>query len=181
MSSMLFLRRAKRADLDTLILWRRETARWLAQEKGTDQWGSDYPREKLIGWIDAGETWMASLSPGGEPVATITVSQVGDPDLWTLEELKVPALYIYKANVERMFAGREIGKSLVLWAKAIAGESGLHAVRIDVWSTNHSLHEYYKRLGFVYLRTVPGVKSGALFSAPAEGNKDFVTELDNRP
>lgn len=176
----LYLRRATLADLDTLTCWRRETARWLAKDKGTDQWGVDYPREKLIAWIEAGETVMASPAPGGDPVATITVSLTGDPGLWTPEELQTPACYLFKANVERSHANLGIGKALIVWGMDRAAQAGIEIVRIDVWSTNLALQEYYKHMGFQHLRTVPNVNSGALLVASTRRTPCLsIVELDD--
>jgi len=177
----LFLRRATLDDLDALIRWRRETARWLASAKGTDQWGVDYPRDALVAWIGAGETVMASLAPDGDPVATITASLTGDPELWTPDELKVPACYLFKANVERSHTGLGIGRTLILWGMDRAAKAGIGIIRIDVWSTNLALQDYYKHMGFQHIRTVPGVNSGALLVTPTRRTPDLPTvELDDQ-
>jgi hypothetical protein len=104
----LYVRKARREDIDTTYKWRHETAAWLAEKYGTDQWSTDYPREKLEHWVDRGENYMVSLEPDGEPIATITSSSEGDPELWTPEELAEPARYVSKANVVRDQAGRGI-------------------------------------------------------------------------
>jgi ribosomal protein S18 acetylase RimI-like enzyme len=109
---------------------------------------------------------MASLEPEGEPIATITSSSEGDPELWTPEELSEPARYVSKANVVRDQAGRGIGATLLEWTRHKAAEAGAKVVRIDVWSSNRLLHEFYRRQGFSYLRTEPDINSGALFEAP---------------
>jgi ribosomal protein S18 acetylase RimI-like enzyme len=163
----LYLRRAVRSDIDTIYRWRHDTATWLTRTHGTDQWSTPYPRERLEHWVDRGETFMASLEPGADPVATITSSSEGDPELWTLEERAVPARYVSKANVVRQQAGREIGTTLLAWTRHTAAEAGARWVRIDVWTTNEKLHDFYRRLGFRYLRTVPDTNSGALFEIAA--------------
>jgi RimJ/RimL family protein N-acetyltransferase len=169
----LYVRRGRREDIDTIYEWRYDTAAWLARTHGTDQWSTPYPREKIEWWVDRGETFMASLEPGGEPVATITSSTEGDPDLWTPDELAQPARYISKANVVRAQAGREIGITLFAWTRHTAALAGADRVRIDVWTTNEKLHDIYRRLGFRYLRTVPGTVSGALFEMPARPAVDM--------
>jgi ribosomal protein S18 acetylase RimI-like enzyme len=163
----LYLRRATHDDIDTYYRWRKETSAWLAEKYGTDQWSTPYPREKLEHWVDRGEMWMASLEPGGEAIATITSSSEGDPELWTPEELAQPASYVSKANVVREHAGERIGEALIGWTRHIAADAGASVVRIDVWSTNTALHEYYRRIGFRHVRTVPATNSGALFEAQA--------------
>lgn len=165
---LLYIRRGERADIDTIYRWRYETAAWLAQTHGTDQWSTPYPRERLERWVDRGETFMASLQPDGEAIATITSSSEGDPQLWTPEELDEPARYVSKANVVRAQSGREIGATLLAWTRHRAALASVDFVRIDVWSTNEKLHDFYRRLGFRYLHTVPDVNSGALFEILAD-------------
>lgn len=167
MTPTLYLRRAVPADVDRLLIWRRETAAWLAAAVRSDQWSTPYPRERLEMWVERGDTVMASLSPNSEPVATITVSAWADPALWTAEDLRVPARYLYKASVIREHAHRGIGRCLILWARNRAASEGVDVVRCDVWTTNLRLHDYYKAQGFRHLRTVPAVTSGALFEIPA--------------
>jgi ribosomal protein S18 acetylase RimI-like enzyme len=169
----LYLRRAELDDVDTLLRWRRDLAEWIAASVGSDQWSTPYPREQLVMWVERGETVMASLNPGGEPVATITASTWADPALWTPEELRVPAWYLYKANVVREHAGKGIGRTLIAWARTSAAKAGARTVRCDVWSTNTRLQGYYRGLGFTYLRTVPGVNSGALFEITAAITPDL--------
>jgi ribosomal protein S18 acetylase RimI-like enzyme len=164
----LYLRPARPEDVDTIFRWRRETAEWLAREKGTDQWSTPYPREKVERWVERGETYMGSLEPDGEPIATITVTTEGDPALWTPEELAEPAYYINKVNVVREHAGKGIGKALIEWGIAQATEAGVPVVRIDVWTTNRELQEYYERMGFRHIRTDHRTVSGALLQRDAE-------------
>jgi len=163
----LYLRPAAPDDVDTIFLWRRQTAAWLASRYGSDQWSTPYPRERIEAWVADGATIMAALTPDGAPVATITSTPDGDPALWTPDELAVPARYLAKANVRPDHLGRGIGAVLIAWARAKAAEAGVALVRLDVWSTNERLQDYYRHLGFTYLRTVPGTVSGALFEGPA--------------
>jgi GNAT superfamily N-acetyltransferase len=163
----LYLRTAVIDDVDLIFQWRWETAAWLAAAYGTDQWSTPYPRERIVGWVEQGATVMASLDPDGDPVATLTSSPDGDPALWTPAELAIPARYLFKANVTTPARGRGIGACLIAWAIGRAADAGAAVVRIDVWSTNGRLQDYYGRRGFRYLRTVGGTTSGALFEAPA--------------
>lgn len=168
LTPVLFLRQACRSDIDTIYRWRAETVAWLAERHpDTDQWSRPYPRSNLERWVDRGETFMATLVPGGDPVGTITTSSEGDPELWTPFQRATPARYVSKLNVDRRLAGLGLGVSLMHWAFNDAVDAGAALVRIDVWSTNTALHDFYRRLGFQYLHTVPGTVSGALFETPA--------------
>lgn len=167
----LYLRHAVDADLDTILAWRTRTAAWIAAAHGSDQWQVPYPREVLVERLP--DTYMAMLAPSSEPVATITVSPWADPELWTQEELAMPARYLYKANVTREHAGTGIGRTLILWGIDRAAREGAKVVRCDVWSTNVALQDYYKRLGFRHIRTVSGTNSGALFEQQATNHDDL--------
>ena len=158
----LHFRPAEISDIDTIVKWRHETAQWLATEHGSDQWSTEYPRWKLQEWVERGETWMISLTPDDDPIATLTLSSQGAPELWTPEELAEPALYLNKLNVVRTHAGEGIGSCLVQWSIDEAHKARAK-LRIDVWTTNNGLRRYYENLGFQYLRTVSNTVSGALY------------------
>lgn len=180
MTPTLYLRTAVPADAGLILAWRRATAEWLAATHGTDQWSTPYDWGKVEGWVREGYTFMAALEPDGEPVATITSTPGGDPALWTADELLVPARYLNKANVTREYAGLGIGACLIAWATTRAAKAGVDLIRIDVWSTNRRLQDYYRQMGFQHLRTVPNTVSGALFELPATVTPDLpvVERLD---
>ncbi len=159
-------------DLDTLIAFRDEAARWLAA-RGIDQWVSPWPSEDLMAEgmlrnIRAGETFIV-WDEDGTPAATTTVDRWANPDLWTDAERAEPALYTHKLTVARAYAGRELGAGLLDWAGSRAAKSGAMWLRLDVWTTNEELQRYYLRHGFTHVRTVvlPHNPSGALFQRPA--------------
>lgn len=178
----LYLRRARLVDVDTILRFRAETVAWLSRSHpGTDQWRNPYPRATLERWVRRGETFMAAVRLGGPTVATITSSSEGDPALWSPSELAVPARYVSKLNVDRRFAGFGFGATLMDWARTRAACEAALVLRIDVWSTNTRLHDFYRGLGFRPLRVVPEVDSGALFELPAEEVVDVpVVELFDR-
>lgn len=156
---------AKPADVEILLAFRAEAAAWIA-ERGNDQWSAPFPREELLERIEAGETWM--LWDEDQPAATVTITDWAPAGLWTPEEEAEPALYVHKLTVPRAYAGRRIGVELLDWAGGRAYAEGRGWLRLDCWSTNSDLHDYYRREGFDYLRTVPREPpSGALFQRPS--------------
>src|SRR5206468_1505787 len=68
------------------------------------------------------------------------------------------ACYIHGVAIRRQYAG--LGKRLLAWAEAYAASKGKRFVRLDCWSGNAELNNYYEHLEF---REV-GVKSGADWS-----------------
>jgi ribosomal protein S18 acetylase RimI-like enzyme len=160
------------SDLETLIAFRDEAARWLAA-RGIDQWSSAWPSDDLMAEgmlrnIRAGETFIL-WDDDGTPAATITVDRWANPDLWNEAERAEPALYVHKLTVARAYAGRALGAELLDWAGSQAAREGATWLRLDVWTTNEELQRYYLRHGFTHIRTVVLAHnpSGALFQRPA--------------
>src|SRR6266498_1329911 len=133
-------------DLELLMRFRDDASRWLAA-KGIDQWSAPWPTEDLMAKgmlrsIRAGETFI--VWAGATPAATITVDR--------------------RAN-----AGHDLGGELLDWACTRAADEGDTWLRVDAWTTNHQLQDYYRRHGFRHVRTVPlpHNPSGAVFQRPA--------------
>jgi GNAT superfamily N-acetyltransferase len=166
------MRIAGRDDLANLVAFRDEAARWLAA-RGIDQWSEPWPSEDLMAKgmlrnINAGETFIV-WDDDGTPAATITLNRWAKPELWTPEERAEPALYAQKATVARAYAGEGLGAELLDWAGTRAANQGARWLRVDAWTTNDKLQQYYRDQGFTHVRTVvlPHNPSGAVFQRPA--------------
>jgi len=158
-------------DLKTLIGFRDEAARWL-KGRGIDQWSAPWPtqdlmEEGMLRSILAGETFI--VWDDDTPAATLTVDHWANPDLWTPVEAAEPALYTHKVTVARAYAGRGLGRELLDWAGTRAANEGARWLRLDAWTTNRTLQQYYLDQGFSHVRTVVLAHnpSGALFQRPA--------------
>jgi len=150
-------------------------AKWLQETKGTDQWARPWPdREARDGrvaqGIEHGLTWM--VEDNGSLAGTVTCREHGTDILWTPEDLLDPAVYVSRLIVSRDHAGLGIGAALIDWA-GLRGLQGWDAnwIRVDVWTENWALHDYYKSQGFTHLRTCPfdnewDYPSAALFQKP---------------
>jgi GNAT superfamily N-acetyltransferase len=163
---------AGRDDLANLIAFRDEAARWLAA-RGIDQWSETWPSDDLmvegmLRNISAGESFIV-WDQDGTPAATITLNRWAKPELWTPEERAEPALYAHKATVARVYAGEGLGAELLDWAGTRAANEGARWLRVDAWTTNDKLQQYYRDQGFAHVRTVvlPHNPSGAVFQRPA--------------
>ena len=106
--------------------------------------------------------WGRASSPG---TTTVTVDRWVNPDLWTPKEAAEPALYAHKLTVTRAYGGQGLGAERLDWAGSRAAAAGDRWLRVDVWTTNRQLQDYYRRLGFAHVRTVVLAHnpSGALF------------------
>lgn len=157
---------ATQEDADDIILLRDNVTEWL-RGKQTDQWQKPWPsvegeRERLLKSLVEGTTWIVRLS--SVPVATFAIDEFSDPHLWTESEQSEPALYIHRFVVHRDYSGIRLGGILVDLIEALATHDGYRWLRVDVWTTNYGLQQYYRNLGFEHVRTVESdYPSGALF------------------
>lgn len=174
----MIIRPARLADVDTLLDWRRERAAWLA-ERGSDQWQAPWPRWAVTGAVQAGQTWMAW--DGETPAASITLTAAVELDtVWKSDDTELAdalwhpgddpgnALYASKLMVPAAYAGQGLGEELLDWAGGRTYDAELLWLRLDAWSTNEPLHDWYRRQGFVLVRVVGSRASGACFQRPAQ-------------
>jgi GNAT superfamily N-acetyltransferase len=171
---MLCVRPAIGADFETIIGFIDEASWWLAG-KGTDQWARPWPDElerddRVRRGIKDGCTWM--VAEEGQSVATISCRRDGNPDLWHDSERAEPAVYVSRLMVRRNRGGQRIGNELIDWAGLRARRQyGARWIRIDVWTTNTMLHDYYRKRGFRFCRCCDDVSypSAMLFQKPTAG------------
>lgn len=168
------LRQATLADLGTICRLRLQRTAWLAA-RGSDQWtqeGRGLPIEifaHVVGRaVYAGETWIAEMH--GEPAGTITVNDRADEGLWSPCET-AESVIVHYMIVDLRFAGNRIGSHLLAHAAALARAHHRTWVRLDAWTTNNDLHDYYRRAGFRLARLAGPEASGpstALFERRAD-------------
>ena len=162
-TELLQVRRAQPQDMTAIIGLIDEAARWLAREVGTDQWQRPWPDraardQRIYRGIKSGRTWM--VEDGSRPedapgrlAGTVSCGRGGNKKLWTQRERNEPALYISRLIVSREQAGRGVGAALIDWAGLRGRSWGAQFIRIDVWTTNNELQNYYKAQGFRHVRT----------------------------
>src|SRR6516165_674343 len=151
------IRPAAAEDITAILGLIGEAAKWLQETKGTDQWAVPWPDKaardhRVAQGIEHGLTWM--VEDRGRLAGTVTCREQGTDILWTEKELLDPAVYVSRLIVNRSYAGRGIGAALIDWA-GLRGARGRNAnwIRVDVWTRNWALHDYYKGQGFTHLRT----------------------------
>ena len=166
----LVLRRASIDDFEAVHSLLTAASRWL-RTKDTDQWAAPWPDEdgrdeRIMQAIEAGRTWV--VWDGAWPAATLTASP-NHHGIWPEECGLDSAVYVRRLTVNRNYSGLGLGSQLLDWAGLRAGrEYGAGWVRVDVWTTNEKLHDYYKKRGFTYrgLSPIPDYPSAALFQKP---------------
>ncbi|MCR6484519.1 GNAT family N-acetyltransferase [Amycolatopsis sp. OK19-0408] len=136
---------------------------WLGG-KATDQWQTGRWRAEELrpdlapGGLRVAETW-----PGPVAVGTVTLRDTHAAELWRPADEPGSALYLHRLAVDRAFAGRGVGAWLLDLAVEEARRAGKRRLRLDAWSTNARLHDYYRGQGFRLVRIVGSSPSGALF------------------
>jgi len=154
------IRLARQADMPAILHLINSAAKWLEACKDTDQWARPWPDEgsrdaRVEQGIKDGLTWIVEDSPG-MLAATVTCREHGNDTLWSEAELAEDAVYVSRLIVSRELAGHGIGAALIDWAGALGiRQRQAKWIRVDVWTTNLALHDYYCGQGFDYLRTVP--------------------------
>jgi GNAT superfamily N-acetyltransferase len=155
---LLVLRRASIGDFGAVHSLLTEASRWLQREKDTDQWAAPWPdedgrNERVMRAIEARRTWIAW--DDAQPAATLTVSP-NHHMIWPEENGRDPAVYVRRIVVSRQYARRGLGSQLLDWAGLRASRVyDARWVRVDVWTTNEELHDYYKNQGFTYRGLCP--------------------------
>jgi ribosomal protein S18 acetylase RimI-like enzyme len=161
-------------DLQTIINLVKEAAGWL-HTRGTDQWAKPWPSRterdnRVRHGLATNSTWL--MWDGSTAVATLTAHREGHERLWMPDERREPSAYLHRIIVSREYAGRRVGATFIDWAASrAAAEYGARLTRIDVWTSNNALHDYYRRIGFAFLRFVENYDdypSRALFHRPIE-------------
>lgn len=154
-------------DMKSIVQLIEDRVAWLRTLK-TDQWAKPWPSraerdDRILAHILAGKTWM--LWNADTAAATITLDPDVDPH-WPEPERWEPAVYINRLVVSPSYAGAQLGAQLLDWAgrTAIRDHGGLW-IRVNVWTTNHRLHEYYARHGF--RRSERGIDSGSEHDYPS--------------
>jgi GNAT superfamily N-acetyltransferase len=175
MTEILQVRHGRPDDFERVLAMINEAAGWL-RDKSTDQWSTPWPTrsardERVRRGLRDGGTWM--IEDQGVPIATVTYRPTGNLRLWTPGERREPSVYVSRLIVSRSHAGLGIGEALIDWAglRALRDWSA-QWIRIDVWTTNEALHNYYEKRGFGFLRTanVPmnkNAQNGARKSYPS--------------
>jgi ribosomal protein S18 acetylase RimI-like enzyme len=171
------IRPARGNDYFIVIAMIEEAAKWLSG-RGIDQWSEPWPHEegrneRVRTGIEDGATWM--ITDGEREAATVTIYPEDRRSLWAgcVDAPRESAWYVHQLVVAREFEGRNLGRSILGWVSDRAHQAGVKWLRMDVWTTNKALHDYYRRQDFEclgplpedYLQSInlPGYPSSVLF------------------
>ena len=85
-----------------------------------------------------------------DEIACIFSIAFSDSFIWS-EKDDEPSLYIHRIVTNPLFRGRGYLKAIVEWAQHYGEELGKKFVRMDTWSDNQKLLDYYRNCGFSFL------------------------------
>ncbi|TDB88926.1 GNAT family N-acetyltransferase [Actinomadura sp. 7K534] len=183
------IRPARPDELDDVLGLIDHAAEWLREKKNTTQWANPWPsvddrRKRVYEALLNRETWL--LFDRERLIGTVSIRLIGHEELWTARERETEAVYLHRLVVHRDYTGLGLGAELIEWAgrKGAAQQRKAELIRIDVWTDNTELHDYYRRQGFkdVAIRTTSDrTPSGALFEKPLRtGPPSAVTRITER-
>ena len=142
-------------DFDAILGLIDDAATWL-RTKDTDQWAAPWPNRvardaRVMRGLAGKKTWIAW--DGDTAAATVTLTPRLNPAVWSRPactcDLSERSVYAHRLIAARSHAGLGLGAQLIDWAGLRARyEYGAGWIRIDVWSSNTALHDYYLRMGF---------------------------------
>ena len=182
------LAEATDCNMNAILHLIRQASGWL-KDMGTDQWQREWPNvegrdARVRRGLEVGATWI--VWTGTRAAATVTVARKPNMDVWKEASCNVkdPAVYAHRLIIDRQFAGFGLGAELIDWT-GLRGqrEWGAEWIRIDVWSTNIGLHEYYMNKGFEKCGRAPypDYPSGQLFQKPVLKISEPVSPLFTGP
>jgi GNAT superfamily N-acetyltransferase len=155
-----------------------EDARTWLRTKDTNQWEEPWPSQderdgRVRKGLEGGKTWI--VWDGKTPAATVTIARDHNPTVWSGPACtcnpKENAVYVHRLITARSHAGWGLGAALIDWAGLHAARQyGAKWIRIDVWTSNTALHDYYWKRGFRSCGFCSDSRypSGALFQKPVE-------------
>ena len=101
----------------------------------------------------------------------MTIATAANPAVWPewACDSSERAVYVHRLITARSYAGWGLGAEMIDWAGlSAARQYGAESIRIDVWTGNQALHDYYAKRGFLACGFCadPEYPSGALFQKP---------------
>jgi GNAT superfamily N-acetyltransferase len=159
-------------NFDTVLGLIDEAAGWL-RTRDTNQWAAPWPNReqrdaRVMRGLAGQKTWI--VWDCDVAAATVTLTPKLNSTVWSRPactcDLGERAVYAHRLITARSHCGLGLGAQLIDWAGLRARyEYGARWIRIDVWTTNTALHDYYMSTGFEPCGVCqdPDYPSGKLF------------------
>jgi len=129
------------------------TAEWLLK-RGSSQWSGLLRGEDSHNTPEAvnrGEVYLFKQDSQIVGMVMLLKSQSPwDQEIWG-EENQESALFLHRLAINRKFAGKNMGRSIMKWVEDSAPAMGSTIIRLDCLASNSTLNEFYKGLGYTYV------------------------------
>jgi len=137
----------QKEEIFALIL---EQSQWI-KSLGINQWPVEWMQSQKIEIFKSVSEGFFYTCCVDNVLAAVVELRTAPEDIWEYESSK--SLYIHKLAVALAVKGQGIGRCIIAeimtWAKA----QSCHYLRLDCASGNTKLREYYKSVGFCFVRT----------------------------
>lgn len=166
-----------REHLNAILSLIDEAKGWLPS-KGTKQWREPWPNkvqrdERVCRALELRATWVVWEPARGKDIlaATVTVTRKPNPAVWSPQDFDLGGrtVYVHRLITARRYAGWDLGTDILDWTGARGRRNyGARSIRVDVWTDNEALHDYYIKRGFVRRGNCRDAKypSGVLLEKP---------------
>ena len=128
----------------TAVLGLRDSLARYLLDRGIRQWKpGELPAEWIEERIAAGSVYVVHRHT--QLIGSVTITR---EDTLTWGERDDLAGYIHMLMIDRAFAGRGVGRSLLGWSEARIEADGRGLARLDCVQSNDRLRQYYEEFGY---------------------------------
>jgi protein-tyrosine phosphatase len=141
------IEQATAADAEALLAMRERLSAWLAM-RGVMQWQPGTPSvARLREQIAVGSVYVGRLND--HLIGSFTLTDE-DERIWGVDATS--AAYVHRLMVDRRWAHRGFGATLLTWAEEHCRTVAKTHVRLDCVEINSTLIEYYRNAGYKEVR-----------------------------
>ncbi len=142
-------RKAKIEELPISLSLLKQAAETL-QQKEIDQWTFWLnPTDEKVNWIKEGFLNQEFFFVENNYKEIVGMFRLLDQDGLYWGKQSVRANYIHSLVVDKKFAGKNIGNSIISLIETTAINNGVFRIRLDCNASNPALCSYYERLNFI--------------------------------
>ncbi|BBI34214.1 GNAT family N-acetyltransferase [Cohnella abietis] len=150
MSFFTSVKQAEPEDTQAIMRLLVNTAEWLLS-KGSSQWNALLRGEDSHNTpeaIEQGEVFIFKQDTQLVGMFMLQKEQSKwDRELWG-EETDKSSVYLHRLAINRKFAGKGIGKQMMLWVNSGIPYPGKNTIKLDCASNNTILNAFYRELGY---------------------------------
>ncbi len=166
MSFYTSVERAEPEDTTDIMRLLVNTAEWLLR-KGSTQWGALLRGEDSYNTPEAVNRGEVYIFRNDRDIAGMVIlmeePNSWDRQLWGEKSEDGSAIYLHRLAVNRKYAGRDVGRQIMLWAEnAVPEQLNKSVIRLDCMASIPALNEFYRKLNYEHVGD--GVNSTGTYS-----------------